>query len=113
MKYETTQAADALADVYVVPNPYVATSTLEQPGRSSSLRGDQRLQFRNLPPECTIRIYTVVGELVDTIYKNDVTSAAEWDLLTYEGQRLAYGIYIYHVDVPGAGSKIGRFAVIK
>ncbi len=113
MKYEATQAADALANIYVVPNPYVATSTLEQPGRSSSLRGDQRLQFRNLPPECTIRIYTVVGELVDTIYKNDVTSAAEWDLLTYEGQRLAYGIYIYHVDVPGAGSKIGRFAVIK
>ena len=30
-----------------------------------------------------------------------------------EGQRLAYGVYIYHVDIPGVGEKIGRFALIK
>jgi hypothetical protein len=36
-----------------------------------------------------------------------------WSILSYEGQRLAYGVYIYHVDVPGVGEKIGRFALIK
>ena len=55
----------------------------------------------------------MVGELVDTIEKDDNTNFATWDLLSYEGQRLAYGVYLYHVDVPGVGQKIGRFALIK
>jgi hypothetical protein len=38
---------------------------------------------------------------------------ARWDLLSSEGMRIAYGVYIYHVDIPGVGEKIGRFAVIK
>jgi hypothetical protein len=55
----------------------------------------------------------MIGELVDTIVKNDGTSYADWRLLSYEGQRLAYGVYLYHVEVPGVGEKIGRFALIK
>jgi hypothetical protein len=34
-------------------------------------------------------------------------------LLSNEGQRVAYGIYIYHVDAPEVGEFIGRIAVIK
>jgi len=97
----------------VVPNPYVVYSNLETPGPSAIRRGDLRLQFRNLPSRCTIRIYTLVGELVETIEKDNTNNFAEWDLLSYEGQRLAYGVYLYHVDVPGVGEKIGRFALIK
>ena len=26
---------------------------------------------------------------------------------------VAYGIYLYHVDAPGVGQHVGRFAVIK
>jgi len=51
--------------------------------------------------------------LVQTIEKDDFTSFAVWDLLTYESQRIAYGVYIFHVDIPGVGEKIGRLAVIK
>jgi hypothetical protein len=102
-----------LDSIYVVPNPYVAFSDLEMPGSTSTRRGEERLQFRNLPPKCTIRIYTMVGELVDTIEKDDGTNYASWRILSYEGQRLAYGVYIYHVDAPGIGEKIGRFALIK
>jgi hypothetical protein len=111
--YDSPKAASALDRIYVVPNPYVAYSGLERPGVTATKRGDLRLQFRNLPAQCTIRIYTMVGELVQTIEKNDTNSYADWDILSYEGQRLAYGVYIYHVDVPGAGQKIGRFALIK
>jgi hypothetical protein len=91
----------------------VAFSVLEQPGPTALRRGEPKLQFRNLPPQCTIRIFTMVGELVDTIEKNDGNSYADWALLSYEGQRLAYGVYIFHVEVPGVGQKIGRFALIK
>ncbi len=112
-KFDPVTAKSQLDNIYVVPNPYVAYSDLERPHVSPSRRGDQRLQFRNLPPRCTIRIYTLMGELVDVIEKDDLNSYADWPLLTHEGHRLAYGIYIFHVDVPGVGQKIGRFAVIK
>jgi hypothetical protein len=38
---------------------------------------------------------------------------AIWDLLTRDRLSVSYGIYIYHVDAPGIGEKIGKFAVIK
>ncbi len=100
-------------DIYVVPNPYVAYSLSEEPGTISSKRGERELQFRNLPEKCTIRIYTITGNLVDTIEKDDMTSYASWNLLSSEGQRIAYGVYIFHVDIPDVGEKLGRFAVIK
>jgi len=103
----------SLDNIYVVPNPYVAYGLSENPGRTLTKRGEREIQFRNLPPRCTIRIYTITGELVDTIEKDDLTSMASWDLLSSEGMRIAYGVYIFHVDIPGVGEKIGRFAVIK
>ncbi len=112
-KFNKAAAKPKLDDIYVVPNPYVAYSLSEEPGRAASKRGERQLQFRNLPPQCTIRIYTVTGELVQTIKKDDSSSLAYWDLLSFEGQRVAYGVYIYHVDVPGVGEKIGRLALIK
>lgn len=113
IEFKSDIAKNNLNDIYVVPNPYVAYSLAENPGRTPSMRGDKELQFRNLPPKCTIRIYTITGELVQTIQKDDLTSSASWDLLSNEGQRVAYGVYLYHVDAPGVGEKIGRFAVIK
>ncbi len=113
VKFDAKKTTSLLDKINVVPNPYVAYSDLEGPAALSSKRGDNRLQFRNLPPKCTIRIYTMVGELVDTIIKDDDTSIASWNVLSYEGQRLSYGVYIYNVDVPGVGEKIGRLALIK
>lgn len=112
-KYDKQLVKSQLDNIYVVPNPYVAFSDAEQPARQPNRRGEKILQFRNLPKECTVRIYTIAGELVQTLHKNDEGSILNWDLLSYEGQRIAYGVYIYHVDAPGIGEKIGRFAVIK
>ena len=96
-----------------MPNPYVAFSTTENPGRTLTKRGEREIQFRNLPPQCTIRIYTLTGELVDTIEKDDNGSVAYWNLLSSEGMRISYGVYIYQVEAPGIGDKIGKFAIIK
>ena len=38
---------------------------------------------------------------------------AIWDLLTEDQLDVSYGIYIYHVDAPDIGEKIGRLAIIK
>jgi len=113
VKVDVSDVNAVLDNIYVVPNPYVGYSEAEEPGRALDKRGDKVLQFRNLPNQCTIRIYTLTGELVQTLHKDDINSMVPWDLLSYEGQRIAYGIYIYHVDAPGVGEKVGRFAVIK
>ena len=36
-----------------------------------------------------------------------------WDMRTKDGIEVAFGVYIFHVDVPGVGEKIGKFAIIK
>lgn len=112
-EFKSEDAKTQMDNIYVVPNPYVAYGVSEDPGSTTTKRGDRELQFRNLPPRCTIRIYTITGELVDMIEKDDMTSTASWDLLSKEGMRISYGVYLYHVDIPGVGEKIGKFAVIK
>lgn len=104
-----------MRDIYVVPNPYVATNEIEPRNPvSRSQRGDRRLYFANVPPQCTIRIYTLAGELVDTIEHNSTADdgKAFWDLRSRDNMSIAYGLYIYHVESP-EGTFTGKFAVIK
>jgi hypothetical protein len=69
----------------------------------------------HLPNECIIRIYTLSGKLVDTIeHKSSISDGQEsWDLVSKDGMDIAYGVYVYHIDAPNVGEKIGRFAIIK
>jgi hypothetical protein len=118
----TSQRADinrsnALTDldkIAVVPNPYVGAASWE-PSTSTTGRGERRVYFIHLPNKCTIRIYTVSGNLVKTLYRDTpLTDGQEpWDLTTKDGMSLAFGVYIFHVDAPGIGQKIGKFAIIK
>lgn len=110
-----TLATQSLDEIAVVPNPYVAAASWETRSPFSFGRGERKIFFINLPKDCTIRIYTVRGYLVDTIehHGNELNGAASWDLETKDGLNVAYGLYIYHVDAPGVGKHIGKFAVIK
>lgn len=106
---------EELRDIYVVPNPYVATNELEPRNPvSRSERGERRLYFANVPRQCTIRIYTLAGELVDTLEHNSTLDDGKvfWDLRTKDNMNIAYGLYIYHVESQ-EGTFIGKFAVIK
>ena len=108
-------AADELDHIAVVPNPYVVTARWEPKHIYVSGRGPRKLDFINLPQECTIKIFTMAGYLIDVI---EHTSEYEygthsWDMLSKDGLEIAYGLYIYHVDAPNVGEKTGKFAVIK
>ena len=112
---DETLAAQELQDIYVVPNPYVATTVFEPRNPASrTQRGMRRLYFANVPKQCTIRIYTLAGELVETLYHDSTLDDGKvfWDMRTKDNMNLAYGLYIFHVDSP-EGSYIGKFAVIK
>ena len=78
-------------------------------------RGSRKIYFNHLPMQCTVSIYTVSGDHVQTLnHDTEMNNGQEhWDLTTKDNFPLAFGVYIYHVNAPGVGEKIGRFAVIK
>lgn len=109
-------AKNQLDKISVVPNPYVATNIIEPLNNVNRVeRGDRRIYFNHLPNVCTIRIYTQAGELVRKLEHNSSIDDGKkfWDLRTRDNMEVAYGLYFFHVDAPGIGEKVGKFAIIK
>ena len=108
-------ANSELSKIDVVPNPYLGAATWEHKNLNSTGRGERKIDFINLPAVCTVRIYTITGALIKTLTKDSqyLDGSLSWDLVTEDGMDIAYGVYLYHVDAPGIGEHIGKFAVIK
>ncbi|MCF7886778.1 MAG: hypothetical protein K9M80_09805 [Candidatus Marinimicrobia bacterium] len=110
--------SNPLDKIAVVPNPYCAQAKWEPKIEHTGYgRGERKVEFINLPPTCKISIYTITGELVNTIKHNSgMWDASEsYNLLNQDNQEISFGIYIWHVDAKslGLGTKTGKFAVIK
>jgi len=107
----SSESENPLKDVYVVPDPYIVTNAWE------TNEFGKKLMFTNLPSNCTIKIYTLVGELVDTVEHggDSQTSSgyAFWDMRTHNDQFIAPGVYLYHAETPDGHETVGRFLVIK
>lgn len=102
--------------IKVVPNPYVATNAMEPAVMNNAINQPRRLMFTHLPAQCTIKIFTMSGILVDEIIVNNPADngITHWDLLTKEGLEVAAGIYIFHIKAYKTGDiKMGKFAIIK
>jgi hypothetical protein len=113
---DNSLAKAELDKIKVVPNPYVVTHSGEERLLSfqSSGRGEREIRFTYVPPGSKISIFTVRGELVkilnsESLYVGDVF----WNLRSEENIDVAYGIYVFVVDAPNIGTKIGKFALIK
>lgn len=108
----TDASEDILSRINVVPNPYLVSNAWE-PDVSLTRREPERLiRFRNLPNEATVHIFTMAGERIKTLTKNDSSGEIGWDLRTEAGREIAPGVYIYMVR-SNVGDHISRFAVIK
>ncbi len=112
--FDQKKAQDDMVNVAVVPNPYVGAASWE-PATTSVGRGERRVYFIHLPAKCTIRIYTISGRLVQTIeHSSTVDDGQEpWNLVSRDGMDIAYGVYIFHVEAPGIGQRIDKFAIMK
>ena len=111
--------SNKLGDVLVVPNPYRVDQdyTYENggwEGRSSDWSENKRLiKFIHLPPRCTIRIYTLAGEVVTTLEHDDpVRGELSWNLLSESNRALASGVYVFTVE-SDFGKQIGKFVIIR
>jgi len=97
-----------LESVWVVPNPYIVHSEFRE---SEYLR---KLRFTNLSSHCEITIYTITGELVQTIrHDNELDGNAWWDLRTVNNQEVAPGLYIFRVESDNGKEFLGKFAVVR
>jgi len=113
---DKTKIKDSLEKIKVVPNPYVATNTLEPALANPDFNQRRRIMFTHVPARCTIKIFTVSGVFIDQVdVENDGDDGiAYWDLLTKDGLELAAGVYLWHIKAEDTGDeKLGKFAVIK
>ncbi len=84
----------SLDDIRVVPNPYnIRARHLQYPGEPD------KIMFLNIPGQCTIRIYTERGDLIETIPHTDGSGDATWQSITSSRQIVVSGIYIAHFTV--------------
>lgn len=94
-----------LPDIRVVPNPYIVALNA---GMQSNIR------FMELPPRCTIKIFTESGDLVTTLDHTDGSGSESWDLFSRYNKVIASGIYIAYIEVtedyknPTTGTPIFR-----
>jgi hypothetical protein len=121
--------------VYVFPNPYRVEAVWD----SGLAPRDKVVWFGGLPERCTIRIYTLAGDLVmmrpfdSSVYHTEnvrgiwtrdrngdtgppALSGASfaWDLITDRGQAVASGLYVWSVeDRTGGPVQRGKLLVIK
>jgi hypothetical protein len=97
-----------LSEIRVVPNPYIVGAEWEQ------LQNVHQVRFMFLPPVCVINIYSISGELVNSIQRNSYQTGDElFNLVNFSKQALAFGIYVYVVSIPDGDKYTGKFAIIR
>jgi hypothetical protein len=105
--------------VVVYPNPYRIDGNYYPEYETKKGNLDKRLNFINLPPQCTIRIYTLDGDLVKTLehdkQEGDLDATYHyWDLVSRNSQAVVSGIYLFCVKDRETGeTQIGKFVIIK
>jgi hypothetical protein len=104
----TLRPTDGNVDqVTVVPNPFYRTAR-------PTATGDpvKEIQFQNLPARCTLRIFTVRGDLVKTIRKDSQKGDIIWNQISDFGQYVKSGMYFYYVESENGDVQRGKFAIV-
>lgn len=114
--FPSSAVNSSLDDVIVVPNPYI---NHEYIARWNLWPDDadptgEKICFQNLPKDSKVRIYSLGGELVKTLYTEAERMGGDacWNMISRNNQIIVSGVYLYHVDSP-VGETIGKFAIIK
>lgn len=101
------QAGEAMSQIAIAPNPYIRTD-------DDNLRFSRRdeVAFFDVPGRADIRIYTELGELVQTIRHRDGSGDSGWDLRTESRQLVVSGVYIVVFDNLDTGERTTRKLVV-
>jgi hypothetical protein len=103
------------SDVYVFPVPWRPHGPNAGTGAGETGTDTGGMTFSNLPSECSIKIYTLSGELVRQIQHSDLSGSVgqeKWDGNTSGGNHAASGVYLWRVESATDG-KNGKLMVIR
>ncbi len=106
------QAGDKLSDIRIVPNPFNASAkgSIRFPGAAD----EDKIAFYNIPGQCTIKIYSELGELIKTIEHTNGSGDEFWYQVTSSSQIIVSGIYIAVITDKTTGQNhIAKFVVIR
>ncbi len=113
-------------EVIVYPNPYRIDANYNTPeggsfegrlqGQNLSDERQRAIHFTNLPYECTIRIFSIDGDLIRQIDHRHSPGDSQamhetWDMITRNTQAVVSGIYYYSVESK-FGNQIGKLVII-
>jgi hypothetical protein len=116
--------SEQLDKVMVVPNPYRTDHdyTLESGGYEGPFgnwdENKRFVKFINLPEVCTLRIFSLSGDLIRTVEHDGRSSTgisrgdANVPLVSESNRALASGIYIFTVE-SNLGAQTGKFVIIR
>jgi len=114
---ELRPRSDARSDtrkIRAVPNPYIISTSWERERLGNIMDGEpiRELAFVNLPPACTIKVYTIDGDLVKTLRHTNGSGTEYWDLRSDYNQMVATGVYFFYVSSP-QGESVGKLAIVR
>jgi hypothetical protein len=110
-------------NVYVYPNPYRIDGNYRARGYEGIERWHlpeektRQLHFANLPPKCTISVFSLDGDLIREL-EHDVdpldylANHETWDLINRNMQLVVSGLYYWVVEDDEGRSQIGKLVVI-
>jgi hypothetical protein len=105
-------------EAFIYPNPYRVDGDYRGrgfEGRTEIDRPRERvrtLNFANIPLRCTIRIFTIDGDLVRE-FDHEGSNHAEWNLITRNTQSIVPGLYYWTVeDLETGRVQMGKLAVV-
>ncbi len=108
-------ADGSASDSYAFPIPWRPHGPNAGTGSGQTGTEADGITFSNLPSECTIKIYTIAGDLVREIHHSDtggLIGQDKWDVKTTHGESAASGVYLWRVDSSVDG-KNGKLMVIR
>ncbi len=104
---------DMMDEIKVVPNPYY----ISHQGQKSPY--DAKLYITRLPKRATINIYTITGDLIQTIEHDEYTapepdrqSIEVWNLLTKNGLRSQSQTLVAHITTPEGTETLQKFTIV-
>jgi hypothetical protein len=86
--------------VRVFPNPW-----------KSNVHASLPVTFDSLPPNATIKIFTVSGRIVKTLEAS--SGSTTWDRTNDGGDKVASGIYLYSITDVLGNETSGKLAIVK
>jgi hypothetical protein len=106
--YLKRPAGEDLSAIRIVPNPFYINAQ-----NNTFPNEPDKIMFYNIPGQCTIKIFTERGDLINSIEHTDGSGDEPWKLITSSRQVVVSGVYIAYIQTPDGQSVTKKFIVIR